>query len=93
MGMAITVYFATPLLKATEGNNKLTLESKTVKEINESIGHRFQLFKEMIYDSTGEIKKIINIYVNDDDIRSLSGEDTPLKDGDEVFFIPTIAGG
>ncbi|BBB93418.1 MAG TPA: MoaD/ThiS family protein [Methylomusa anaerophila] len=91
--MAITVHFSTPLLKATENNNKLILEGKTVKEINERICHRFQSFKDIIYDSTGGIKKVINIYVNDDDIRSLAGEDTPLKDGDEVSFIPTIAGG
>jgi len=46
-----------------------------------------------LYDEKGEVRRFINIYVNEEDIRFLTGTDTPLKDGDEVSIIPAIAGG
>lgn len=91
--MAVNVYFSTPLLKATENNDMTTVSAGTIKEINEAVCTQYPLFKDILFDTDGNINKVINIYVNDEDIRTLMKEDTPVKDGDEVYYIPTIAGG
>jgi molybdopterin synthase sulfur carrier subunit len=49
--------------------------------------------KARLYDETGNIRRFVNIYVNEEDIRFLKGKDTPLKEGDEVSIVPAIAGG
>ena len=49
--------------------------------------------KDRICDEQGEVRRFINIYVNEEDIRFLTGKETPLKDGDEVSIVPAIAGG
>jgi len=69
------------------------LTGNTVSEIIENLGSAHPGIKERVYDEQGEIRRFINIYVNEEDIRFLTGKDTPLKDGDEVSIIPAIAGG
>lgn len=91
--MAVTVCFSSPLLKTTDNNSEINVEGGTIKEINKIICDRFPKIHSVIYDSKGELSKVINIYVNDDDIRTLDGEDTLVSSGDEISFIPTISGG
>lgn len=91
--MAINVHFSTPLLKSTDNNSEISLKGDTVKEVNDLICKRFPNFHSVLYDMEGKISKVINIYVNDNDIRTLEGENTSVNDGDEVYFIPTISGG
>ena len=59
----------------------------------ENLGTAHPGIKERLYDENGEVRRFINIYVNEEDIRFLTGKDTPLKEGDEVSIIPAIAGG
>ena len=89
----IKVRIPTPLRPMTGGKSEVELTGNTVSEIIENLGSAHPGIKERVYDEHGEIRRFINIYVNEEDIRFLTGKDTPLKDGDEVSIIPAIAGG
>jgi molybdopterin synthase sulfur carrier subunit len=89
----IKVRIPTPLRPMTGGKSEVELTGNTVSEIIENLGSAHPGIKERVYDEQGEIRRFINIYVNEEDIRFLTGKDTPLKDGDEVSIIPAIAGG
>ena len=89
----IKVRVPTPLRPMTGGKSELEVEGGTVSEMIENLGAAHSGIKERLYDEKGEVRRFINIYVNEEDIRFLAGKDTPLKDGDEVSIIPAIAGG
>jgi molybdopterin synthase sulfur carrier subunit len=55
--------------------------------------NRFPGIKERLVDEAGGIRRFVNVYVNEEDIRFLKNRETPLKDGDEISIIPAIAGG
>jgi molybdopterin synthase sulfur carrier subunit len=77
----------------TGGKSEVEIEGQTVGQLIENLGATHPGLKERLYDEKGEVRRFINIYVNEEDIRFLTGTDTPLKDGDEVSIIPAIAGG
>lgn len=89
----IKVRIPTPLRPMTGGKSEVELAGNTVSEIIDKLGTAHPGIKERLYDEQGEVRRFINIYVNEEDIRFLTGKDTPLKDGDEVSIIPAIAGG
>lgn len=89
----IKVRIPTPLRPMTGGKSEVELVGNTVSEIIDKLGTAHPGIKERLYDEQGEVRRFINIYVNEEDIRFLTGKDTPLKDGDEVSIIPAIAGG
>ncbi len=91
--MAIRVRIPAPLQKLTGGQAEVTAEGANVKEIIEDLEKRFPGLKERVCDEKGAVRKFINIYVNEEDVRFLNKSETPLKDGDEVSIIPAIAGG
>ncbi len=89
----IRVRVPTPLRPMTGGKSEVEMEGGTVAQLIENLGTAHPGLKERLYDEKGEVRRFINIYVNEEDIRFLTGTDTPLKDGDEVSIIPAIAGG
>ncbi len=89
----IKVRIPTPLRPMTGGKNEVEIAGNTVAEIIDNLGSAHPGIKERLYDEEGEVRRFINIYVNEEDIRFLTGKDTPLKDGDQVSIIPAIAGG
>ncbi|MGV7228059.1 MAG: ubiquitin-like small modifier protein 1 [Nitrospirales bacterium] len=89
----IKVRIPTPLRPMTGGKNEVEIAGNTVAEIIDNLGTAHPGIKERLYDEEGEVRRFINIYVNEEDIRFLTGKDTPLKDGDQVSIIPAIAGG
>ena len=91
--MPIKVRVPTALQKITKNEGEVEVQGSNVDEIFEDMSVRFPGLKERLYDEAGEIRRFINIYVNDEDIRFLKGAKTALKDGDEVSIIPAIAGG
>ncbi|MDP3804565.1 MAG: MoaD/ThiS family protein [Candidatus Omnitrophota bacterium] len=91
--MAIKVRVPTPLQKLTRDLDVVECDGKSVSELVDDLEKRFPGVKERICDEKGNIRRFINIYVNDEDIRFLQMDKTPLKDGDEVSIIPAIAGG
>jgi len=89
----IKVRIPTPLRPMTGGKSEVEIAGNTVSEIIDNLGSAHPGIKERVYDEQGEVRRFINIYVNEEDIRFLTGKDTPLKEGDEVSIIPAIAGG
>ena len=91
--MAATVRIPTPLRKLTNEQETVEVESATIGAAVEELEGKFPAIKERLVDEAGEIRRFVNVYVNEEDIRFLENQDTPLKDGDDVSIIPAIAGG
>ena len=91
--MAIKVRIPTPLQRLTQNQEEVSLEGSTVQELVGNLEKSFPGIRERICDEKGKLRRFVNVYVNEEDIRFLKGEQTPLKDGDEVSIIPAIAGG
>lgn len=91
--MAVKVRIPTPLLSLTGGKKEVEAEGATLKELIEDLERRYPGLKERLCDEEGNLRRFINFFVNDEDIRFLQGEETPLKEGDVVSIVPAIAGG
>lgn len=91
--MAIKVRVPAPLQRLTKNQPEVTADGSNVKELIGSLEKDFPGIKERICDEKGDVRRFINIYVNEEDIRFLERDRTQLKDGDEVSIIPAIAGG
>ncbi len=91
--MAVKVRVPTPLQSLTGGAAEVIAEGRTVRELIDDLEHRYAGIKARLCEESGEVRRFVNIFVNDEDIRFLNGLDTELKDGDEVSIIPAIAGG
>jgi molybdopterin synthase sulfur carrier subunit len=82
------------LLQGLTGNqDEIESPAETIRELMEYLIKEFPELKKKLYDEKGTLRKFINVYVNDEDIGFLQGEDTPLKNQDIVFIIIAIAGG
>ena len=91
--MSIAVRIPTPLQKFTKNKIEVEADGATIGELIENLDEKFPGIKGRICDETGKVRRFINIYVNEEDVRFLKLNDTPLKNGDEVSIIPAIAGG
>ncbi len=91
--MAVTVHIPTPLRKLTGNQAEVSIEAATVSALMEGLESAHAGFQEKLLDEAGEIRRYVNLYVNDEDIRFLDGRSTALKDGDTVSIVPAIAGG
>ena len=91
--MAVTVRIPTPLQKLTNNQAEVPIEGKTIGELIEKLNGTYPGFKQRVCDESGKVRRFVNIFLNDEDIRFLNKEATPVKDGDEVSIIPAIAGG
>ncbi|OGW77905.1 MAG: molybdopterin synthase sulfur carrier subunit [Omnitrophica bacterium GWA2_52_8] len=91
--MAIKIRIPTPLQKLTGDKAEVAVQARNVNEMIEALEKSYPGIKSRICDETGKIRRFVNIYLNEEDIRFLSQEKTGLKDGDEVSIVPAIAGG
>tara|TARA_Y100000588_G_C13642601_1_gene664416 strand:+ start:332 stop:610 length:279 start_codon:yes stop_codon:yes gene_type:complete len=91
--MSVKVNIPTPLRKLTENQAEVAIEAGTVGELVANLESAYNGIKEKLVDDDGEIRRYVNIYVNDEDIRFLDGADTQLQDGDDISIVPAIAGG
>ena len=91
--MAVKVRVPTPLMKLTDNKSEVMSEGSTIREILNNLESQFTGIKERICEENGAPRRFINIYLNEEDIRFLEGEETAVKDGDEISIIPAIAGG
>lgn len=91
--MSIKVRIPTPLQKLTQSQSEVTVTGASLSEVLKNLDAQFPGFKERLYDDKGQLRRFINFYVNDEDIRFLDGDKTCLKAGDEVSIVPAIAGG
>ena len=92
--MPITVHIPTPLRKLTHDRDIVTAnESATLAQLIDALEHDYPGLKERLCDETGELRRFVNVYVNGEDVRFLSGLQTPIETGAEVSIVPAVAGG
>ena len=91
--MSIIVNIPTPLRKLTNNESEVEIDAETVGQLVDSLERSYAGIAEKLLDEGGEIRRYVNIFVNEEDIRFLDGKDTPLNDGDNVSIVPAIAGG
>jgi MoaD family protein len=91
--MSVSVSFASPFRGLAGGSKDVEGNGRNVGELIEALESRFPGIRASILDGQGRIYPHLNIYLNERDIGTLSGLDTPLQEGDQVFIVPAIAGG
>ena len=91
--MTCTLKIPVPLRNLTENQAEVQLEGATIKEVVSNLTVKFPAIKERVCDENGNVRRFINVYLNEEDIRFLKNADTEVKAGDEISLIPAIAGG
>ncbi len=91
--MAVTVRIPSPLRKLTGGASEIETKADSIANLISTLETTYPGMRERLCDETGTVRRFVNIYVNDEDIRFLTNQNTPLKDGDHVSIVPAIAGG
>ena len=89
----ITVKIPTPLRPLTAGQAEVKIESATVGEVLQKMDSQFKGFGDRVLDDSKTVKRFINVFVNEDNIRDKKELDTELKNGDTISILPSIAGG
>ena len=91
--MAQKVRIPTPLRKLTSNEEVVEVSAATIGDAISELQTRYPGIKERLVDESGAVRRFVNVYVNEEDIRFLQNQQTSLKDGDEISIIPAIAGG
>ena len=89
----VTVRIPTPLRSATDGASTVAVEGDTVDEALRALVDRHPDLAANLYNEDDELRRFVNVYVGDEDVRFGDGVDTTLEPGDEVSIVPSIAGG
>ncbi|HKF39834.1 MAG TPA: MoaD/ThiS family protein [Candidatus Acidoferrum sp.] len=91
--MAVTIEIPTAFRRFTDGAPKVDSGATTVAEALNELVTKFPALSRHVRDEQGQIRQFLNVYLNEEDIRFLSGEASTLKDGDKLLLVPSIAGG
>lgn len=91
--MPNVVRIPTPLRSVTKGAAEVEANGDTVADLIADLDRQYPGLKDRLLDETGALRRFINVYVNDEDIRFLDGVGTTVKAGDQVSIVPAIAGG
>lgn len=91
--MAVKVRIPSPLQKLTGNQSEVNCEANNINEMLAQLEKNHPGIKERLCDGEGKLRRFVNIYVNEEDIRFMQGQDTALKSGDDISIIPAIAGG
>jgi sulfur-carrier protein len=91
--MAVNVRIPTQLRSLAGGASEVSVEAATVAEALKVLDSQHAGFAERLFDEKGELRRFVNVFVADEDIRFMQGVDTPLTDGSVVSIIPAVAGG
>jgi molybdopterin synthase sulfur carrier subunit len=90
--MAI-VRIPTPLRKLTDGKEEVTASGATIADVITALEQSYPGIKARICDESGQVRRFVNIFTNDEDIRFLQNLETPVSEKDEISIVPAIAGG
>ncbi len=90
--MSVRVQIPTPLRQHTQGQAQVEATGATVQAVLDDLGRKFPGITQRIFDN-GQVRRFVNVYLNDEDIRYLDNLATAVKDGDELAIIPAVAGG
>jgi len=91
--MSVTVRIPTQLRELSGGAAEVTAEGATVADVLKDLEARHAGFNERLFDDQGELRRFVNVFVDDEDIRFLDGVNTDVADGTTVSIIPAVAGG
>ena len=90
--MSVRIHIPTPMRQHTEGQAIVEAGGATIGAALDDLGRKFPAVSQRIFEN-GQVRRFINVYLNDEDIRYLDNLGTAVKDGDEVSIIPAVAGG
>lgn len=91
--MAVTVRIPTQLRPLAGGNSEVKVEGATVAEALKALEVAHPGFHDRLFDETGKLRRFVNVFVADEDIRFLDGVDTAVAEGSTVSIVPAVAGG
>jgi molybdopterin synthase sulfur carrier subunit len=91
--MSVTVKIPTPLRGLTNDLDEVAADGATLGDVVSSLSASFPGMEERLLDEGGELRRFVNIFVNGEDVRFLSGLGTTLSEGDEISIVPAVAGG
>jgi molybdopterin synthase sulfur carrier subunit len=91
--MSVRLKIPTQLRQLTGGNPELDVDAASVRELLEKVGADHPELLERVLDEAGEIRRFVNLYVGDEDVRFLEGIETQVADGQVVSILPAVAGG
>ncbi len=91
--MSVSVRVPTILRPYTKGESAVQAEGATLSEVLESLDTSYPGIKARVLDESGELRRFVNVYVDNDDVRFAQGLQTSIKDGGEISIIPAVAGG
>lgn len=88
-----TIFIPSSLRRYTAGQSKAQVSGGTINEVIEDLERQYPGVKSRLCDDSGQIKRYVNVFVNDEEIRALQGSDTSVSDKDEISIVPAMAGG
>src|SRR5215831_18521820 len=91
--MPVTITIPTPLRQFASGQSDVQVEANTAGEALNQLTSTHAELRRHLFNDQNTLRNFVNVYVNDEDIRHLNGADTPVKDGDAILIVPSIAGG
>ena len=91
--MAVTVRIPTTMRPISGGSSTVEVEGTTLAEVLKALDTAHPGFAERLFDDAGALRRFVNVFVADDDVRYLAGLETPVPDGETVSIIPAVAGG
>ncbi|MCB1153245.1 MoaD/ThiS family protein [bacterium] len=91
--MSVHVRIPTPLRPLAAGKDEVEASGATLREVLDDLEARHGGLKARVCDDKGEVRRFVNLYLNEEDIRELNGLESAVKDGDVISIIPAIAGG
>ena len=91
--MAVTIKLPTVLRPHAGGERQVDAAGDTVGQVVGDLIARFPALREQLFDSDESLRRFVNLYLNDDDVRYLGGLEAPVKDGDRLTILPAVAGG
>jgi len=91
--MPVTIAIPTPLRQFAAGQSEIQVEAQTAGEALDQLTSTHSELRRHLFNDQNKLRNFVNVYVNDEDIRHVSGPDTPVKEGDTILIVPSIAGG
>lgn len=90
--MPVTIHIPTPMRQHADGQASVAVAAANVQAALTALGEKYPALTQRIFEN-GQVRRFVNIYLNNEDIRYLDNLATPVKDGDELAIIPAVAGG
>ncbi len=91
--MSVSVRVPTILRTYTKGESEVSVEGSTLTEVLDSLDASYPGIKARVLDESGELRRFVNVYVDNDDVRFAQGLQTAISDGGQISIIPAVAGG